>query len=407
MKYQFPKDFLWGAGTSAHQVEGGNWNSDWWEFEHTKGTPIAEPSGDTCDQYHRYPQDIALMADLGLNAYRFGIEWARIEPEDGEFSLAALNHYLDVCRVCREQGIKPVITLNHNSLPRWVARKGGYLWDGLPKVFARYCGKVTEHLKEYLGYVLTLNEPDLTANLGIRHGMFPRLDTVRLKGNKAAERSEKVMLLTHPAARETIKTIAPHAKVGWTLAVPDWGGFDGPEEELMKQPMVRHWEGPFLEATRGDDFVGLNSYTRLYVSKAYNGMIHGGLGLGLMFSGNPKGTRLTQMGWEFAPESLGGAIRRTYQKTGLPILITENGFPGDDDRERVEFINGAMESLKGCMEEGLPVQGYLYWSLLDNFEWNKGFAMHFGLVAVNPKTFERTPKPSAHLLGKIARQIAI
>jgi len=412
MAFQFPNGFLWGAGTSAHQIEGGNWNSDWWEFEHIHGAPITEPSGDACDHYHRYAEDISLMEELGLNAFRFGIEWARIEPEEGEFSLAALNHYQAVCETCRAHGIKPVITFNHCSLPRWVAHQGGYVWEAFPDHFAKYCERAASFLKAHLGYVVTLNEPELTANLGMRYGNFPRLGMTNLDNYQAAEQCLKVLRKAHQYARDAIKTAAPDARVGLSLAFQEWGGFEGSEEELQRHPLVNGWEGKFYEATRGDDFVGIQTYTRLYLPPESGdktqgeGSVKTYQGLEGYFS-YPEGTRRTPLGYEYRPQAVGATIRRTYNLTKIPILVTENGVASDDDGERVEYITGALNSIQSCMEEGLPVKGYLHWSLLDNFEWNQGYKMKFGLVAVDRQTFARTVKPSARFLGAIARKNAI
>jgi beta-glucosidase len=408
MAYKFPENFLWGAGTSAYQVEGGNWNSDWWEFEHTPGSPIVEPSGDACDHYHKYPADIALLAGLGFNSYRFGIEWARIEPEEGEYSLVALDHYLDVCEVCRKNGLEPIITFNHCSLPRWIAHRGGYLWEGFPDSFARYCHKAATHLKEHLGLVATLNEPELCANLGMRYGNFPRLAFQDMENSLAAKQALKVLQKAHLAGREAIRSAAPNAQVGLTLAIQEWGGFEGDQEELSNHPLVYEWEGRFYEATRGDDFLGVQVYTRMFVppisgNKNLDGnQVDTYQGLQSYFN-YPEGTRRTMMGYEYRPQAVGGAIRRAHALTNLPIIVTENGLATEDDTERLSFISGALESLQSCIQDGLPVKGYIHWSLLDNFEWNQGYRMKFGLIAVDRKTLKRTVKPSAKFLGEIAR----
>jgi beta-glucosidase len=160
-EFTFPQDFLWGAATAAHQVEGNNINSESWVLEHLPGTIYAEPSGDACDHYHRYPTDIALLAELGFNAYRFSLEWARIEPEEGEFSYAALEHYRRMLAACHEHGIKPVVTFHHFTSPRWLMRTGGWLDEKTPERFARYCERATQHLGDLISVACTVNEPNL------------------------------------------------------------------------------------------------------------------------------------------------------------------------------------------------------------------------------------------------------
>src|SRR5437773_2309757 len=156
----FPEGFLFGTATSAHQVEGGNTNSDWWEWEHSPGTPCVEPSGDACDFYHRYREDVALMAGLGFNAFRFSLEWARIEPEENEFSNAALDHYRAVLAACREHRIAPLVTFHHYTLPRWLQKRGGFLLDQFPRFFERYCDRATAALGDLIAYACTINEPE-------------------------------------------------------------------------------------------------------------------------------------------------------------------------------------------------------------------------------------------------------
>ena len=169
----FPDRFLWGTATAAHQIEGGNVNNDWWEFEHDPTSGCVDVSGDACDSFNRYPEDIALVADLGLGAYRFSLEWSRIEPAEGEFSLVALDHYRRMAATCREHGVTPVVTFHHFTHPRWLSDAGA--WEALhaPDRFARYCDRVTAHLGDLIGMACTLNEPNVVATMGWRLGIFP------------------------------------------------------------------------------------------------------------------------------------------------------------------------------------------------------------------------------------------
>ena len=159
MTVNFPNDFLWGTASAAHQTEGGNWNNDWWEHEHKEGTPCREPSGDACDSYNRYAEDIALVREMGLGAYRFSIEWSRIEPEDGEFSAAQLDHYRRLIVECHEQGVKPVVTFHHFSTPRWMAARGGWANPDIVDRFGRFCERATAHFGDLISIGCTINEP--------------------------------------------------------------------------------------------------------------------------------------------------------------------------------------------------------------------------------------------------------
>ena len=170
MSVTFPEGFVWGAAAAAHQIEGGNWNNDWWMFEHKEGTPCIEPSGDCCDSYHRYADDIALVRDLGLDSYRFSIEWSRIEPEDGEFSRAALDYYRRMLAACHEQGVKPAVTFNHFSNPRWIANNGGWENAEIVDQFGRFCERTVAHL----GDLIFIGEHDQRAEHRVAHGLPDR-----------------------------------------------------------------------------------------------------------------------------------------------------------------------------------------------------------------------------------------
>lgn len=394
-------DFLWGVSTSAYQVEGNNWASDWWEFEHTSGAPVVEPCGDACDHYNRYKEDIELLAQLGFNAFRFGIEWSRIEPEPGEISYAAIEHYRRVLSTCRENGVEPLVTFLHHTLPRWMSYEGGWLWPESPNRFAEYCDLVSGELSQEITYAMTINQPDLDANLGYRWGVtLPGWVALKsMSGDQAAQRAEVNLTEAHNKGRAAIRSNISDVQVGMGIASMAWV-FDGSEEELVKHRAVRNWEGNFYAATKGDDYIGVQAYTR-QVAASPGGDPDAKVGR----DGHPypPGTRLVDMGYEFYPPAIGEAVRRTAKLTGLPILVTENGLGTNHDSERIEYIEGALASLRRCLEDGIDLRGYFHWSLLDNFEWNSGYKMRFGLVEVDRKTFERRPKPSASFLGDFAR----
>jgi len=380
----FPPGFVWGTATAAHQVEGGNWNNDWWAWEHAPGTPCREPSGDACDHFTRYPGDLDLLAELGFTAYRFSLEWSRIEPEDGELSQAALDHYRRMCDACVARGLAPIVTFHHFTTPRWVAARGGWTNAETAELFARFCAKAAPRLADVVTRVCTINEPNIVADIGHRWGVFPpglRDPAMRLRANE-------VLLAAHRRAVDAIRTAGVTAPIGLTLAMQDYQAVDG--GEAVRDAERRDMEDFFLEGVRGDDYVGVQTYTRVRVG--------------------PDGprqpaadARVTQMGWEYWPEALEACIRRAHALAGTRIMVTENGIAIDDDRERIEYVDRALRGVQACLADGLPVDGYVYWSLLDNFEWAFGYGPRFGLVAVDRATQARTPRPSARWLGAVAR----
>ena len=381
----FPDGFQWGTATAAHQIEGGNVNNDWWEFEHDPTSGCVDRSGDACDSFHRYPEDIALVAALGLTFYRFSLEWSRIEPEEGEFSRSALDHYRRMLATCREHGLVPMVTYHHFTHPRWLAAAG--TWEAPQAVdrFARYCERVTGHLGDLIGMAGTLNEPNVVATMGWRFGIFPP----RVRDRDRRAKVNDALVAAHRAAVEAIRSGPGGFPVGLTLSMTDFQTLPGGEEwvERIRRPS----EDVYLEATGGDDFIGVQTYTRARVGP------DGSLG-------PESGVPTTQMGYEFYPEALEGTIRRAWLKTGgLPVLVTENGIGTDDDEARIEYVTRALAGVRRCLDDGIDVRGYFYWSLLDNFEWVLGYGPTFGLVEVDRQTFERRAKPSAAWLGGVAK----
>ncbi len=405
----FPDGFLWGVATAGHQVEGNNTNSDIWLLEHVPGTFFAEPSGDAVDHYHRFADDIALIASLGFTTYRFSLEWARIEPEPGEFSTAELDHYRAMLLACREHGLKAVVTFHHFSSPRWLLAAGGWEDAGTPALFARFCDVATAHLGDLIDVACTLNEPNLPfllRELGIAgeppeaRGQVPLwAGAARALGIEAAkvapfqftatEAGYDVKLAAHRAGRDAIKARRPDLPVGWTLANSDIQAAPGGAE---RADGVR-WavNERFLEASRGDDFVGIQTYGRTMIGPdGVDGRV-------------PEGTPTNQMGEEIYPRAIGATIREAWRVAGVPVLVTENGLATTDDAQRVAYFETAVGCVAECVAEGVDVRAYVAWTAFDNFEWIFGYGPHFGLVAVDRATQQRTPKPSAHWLGDVAR----
>ncbi|MFZ0248645.1 MAG: family 1 glycosylhydrolase [Acidimicrobiales bacterium] len=404
----FPSGFLWGAATAGHQVEGGNVNADMWPMEWATNSTFNEPSGDTCDHYHRYAEDIALLSDLGLNAYRFSVEWSRIEPEPGFYSHAALDHYRRMIECCLQHGVTPVVTYNHFTVPRWMAGRGGWAADDAPSRFADYASRVTQHLGDVLSWVCTLNEPNLMAMMRstgvLAMGEGDRsptpepvasqqagvggFDPSRYRMGIVAAPVEQ-MATAHRLAVQAVKAAASTVKTGWTLALVDFQPAEGGEERWREARRVAQTD--WLTISAEDDFVGVQTYSRARIGP--DGQLP-----------PAEGSATMQTGWEVYPEALGHTVRLAAEQAGVPVLVTENGMATDDDEARIAYTRAALEGLAGCVADGIDVRGYLHWTLLDNFEWNAGYSKTFGLIAVDRETFVRTVKPSARWLGEVGRR---
>ena len=386
MSVTFPDGFVWGAASAAHQIEGGNWNNDWWAFEHQADSPCQEPSGDCCDSYHRYPDDIALVRDLGLGAYRFSIEWSRIEPEDGEFSRAALDHYRRMLAACHEQGIAPVVTFHHFSTPRWMAARGGWLAPEIVDRFARFCERTVAHVGDLVSMGCTINEPNALSFEAYIAGVFPPGHRDIAEAGIANEHLKQA----HRRAYDVLKAGRGDFPVGLTISMNEWWTPAGAHDMLVRARQAH--EGQFLEVTRGDDFVGVQAYTRIRLDER-----------GHPLGGEDGVEMVPSMQYEFWPPALEAAIRFAAEVAQVPIYVTENGLGHDDDTRRIVYVHDALEGVGRCLADGIDVRGYFYWSLTDNFEWAHGYGPRFGLVSVDRETFARTPKPSAAWFGEVAR----
>jgi beta-glucosidase len=386
----FPAAFLWGAATSAHQVEGGNVNSDWWDFEHRPGTAAGESSGDAIDHYHRYADDFALLKSLGHNAHRLSVEWARIEPAPGEFSRAAIAHYRRVLAALAGTGMAAFVTLHHFTLPRWFAAAGGWLAPKAVDVFARYCRHVATELGDLMPYVCTINEPQMVALHGYLEGYHPPGVT----NPTLWKRAGRVLLEAHHAAVRAVRDASPRSRVGLAVNLPLLAPARNDDacwsfHRLMRHELVDLYLDGLTGADRGD-WLGVQYYRKQWVDPASP----------TYFADPPEGFRRTQMGWAVHPDGLRQVLHRAAE-TGLPLYITENGIATEDDTERVDYLHTHLAAVAQALDEGVDVRGYLHWSAFDNFEWSEGYRPKFGLIAVD-SGFTRVPKPSAHAFARIA-----
>ena len=413
--------FLVGAATAAHQVEGNNIHSDNWVMENLEHSTFTERSGDAVDHYNKYGEDIRLLASAGCNAYRFSIEWARIEPEEGVYDERELEHYRKVLDCCEANHITPIVTLHHFSSPAWLIGKGGWGDSYVEDAFAKYAEYVVSKIDRKIPYICTINEANMgfqlqkviedmmksmqregNVQVGVNMDMSAIMIGLEEQANAfgcdkehintflaaRSQEQELFVMRAHRKAYQAIKGICPDTKVGLTLSL-----FDYQPEEDGKAEADRLWGedfGFYLPYIKDDDFLGVQNYSRKVVAAS---------GAKEPADDAP----LTQMGYEDYPASIGHVLRKVAAEFKGELMVTENGIATSDDKRRCEFIREAYEGVQSCVKDGLPVIGYCHWSLLDNFEWQAGFGKTFGLIAVDRTTQERMSKESLNVLGSLPR----
>ncbi|MDG4763154.1 family 1 glycosylhydrolase [Solwaraspora sp. WMMD406] len=401
-----PDSFLFGVATSGHQTEGDNTSSDTWFLENVAPTVFAERSGRACNSWQLWRDDLDLVQAMGLDAFRFSVEWARVEPEKGVFSSEALDHYAAIVDSCAGRGLAVVVTFNHMTCPHWFAARGGWLDPAAPELFARYCDQVMRRFGDRITVAVTLNEPNLPQLLSWTDvpESVRSLERTTLAAASAAAgvpryRVSNIMLpeefdamrdgmtAVHLAARTAVKARRPDLPVGLSIAIVDdrVAGDDATLRDRKRAEVYDHW----LRLARDDDFIGIQNYE----SAVYDAT-------GLLPP--PPDAILHQLGSAIDPASLGGAVRYAYEVSGVPVFVTEHGVGVDDDALRAAFIEPSLAGLLDAIDDGVPVLGYCHWTLLDNFEWTAGYRFHFGLHIVDRETFVRTPKPSAARYAAIA-----
>jgi beta-glucosidase len=405
---KFPDGFLWGAATAGHQNEGNNITSDTWFLENVTPSVFRTPSGAACNSWELWPADLDLVNGLGMNAYRFSVEWARVEPTDGNFDTAALDHYQAMLDRCLELGIAPIVTFNHFTAPHWFACKSAWYADDAAARFARYCDRVMTAFGDRIAMAVTLNEPNLPRLLSwldlpqFIHDLerqtlvaasaataVSRYRTSNVVIPEEFDEMQAALTAAHIAGKEAIKAHRPDLRVGFSIAIVDdcVVGNDASVRDRKRAEVYEHW----LELASHDDFVGVQNYERLWYDG--NGRVKPG-----------ESVPRNQMGSPTEPGSLAGAVRYAYERTGVPIMVTEHGMATGDDTQRAAFIEPALRELLSAIDEGVPVIGYTHWTLLDNFEWIFGYDSQLGLHTVDRTTFERAAKPSAGVLAQVISQ---
>ncbi len=423
-EFQFPAGFLWGTSTAAHQVEGNNVQNDWWAWE--QAGRVRERSGLACDHYRRFAQDFDLAVELGTNAHRLSIEWARLEPAEGQWDDAALAHYVDVLRALRQRRLEPIVTLHHFTTPQWLATQGGWTNPKAIDAFARYVQRVAVALGEHVRYWVTINEPLVYVRMHYLQGLGP-------PGAKDLRQALLVLhhlIQAHAAAYRTLHSahrqpwpeprvsIAHHLPAFWPCR--RWSPMDRWVTHLTDRVFstafleallegrwsvrgVATWKVP--DAAHTLDYLGINFYGRQFIRWIPRPGAWPGDSCDLGHHRREVPER-TSLGWDVYPPAFFDVLTR-WAHLRLPILVTENGTYMTDDARRWSYLAGHLQALARAVQAGAPVIGYCYWSLLDNFEWAEGYTPRFGLIEVDYATQARRIRDSGRRYAQICRANAI
>ena len=391
---EFPKDFFWGAATSSHQIEGQNQYNDWWEWE--KGTDRKETSGEACRSYELFREDFDLARSLHHNAHRLSIEWSRIEPREGAFSSQELAHYKEVIGALRERQLEPIVTLHHFTNPLWFAQSGGWLNKRSTFYFLRYCERIVEALRDEVRYWVTINEPLVYAYHAYIIGIWPPQEKSFLKAKFVVDN----MASSHIEAYKRIHHIYKEKK----LSSPRVGFAKNMQAFATCRATWKNNLGVFLRHKlynlslikrlirhRALDYIGVNYYSRSLVDTRSWRFSHL---LTDVCKDNCSRLKKNSLGWDVHPQGLYDLLL-ALQTFRLPVFILENGICTDDDNLRWEFIQEHLLAFALAMEKGIQGLGYLYWSLIDNYEWDRGFSPRFGLIDIDYHTYKRTVRDSA------------
>ena len=388
MKYKFPSGFIWGTATSAHQIEGGNENN-WTEWEQDGHIKDGSVSGRAANSYELHAEDIKLVKELNNNAYRFSIEWSRIEPQRGRWDKVELRHYQKIIEECRRNDIEPFVTLYHWTQPLWFARQGGWLNKQSPLWFRQYVTRVAKELGRDVTLWCTINEPLIYSYNSYFKGKWPPQARSFWQFKKVLRNLAKA----HELAYFSLHDGSSDCRVGIAKNNQFFESYLNQWFNKMVVKLVsRFWNHSFLGKVRDTlDFIGLNYYFHNVVYASMRGYV--------VMNENKH---ISDMGWEIFPRGIYETLME-LKRYNLPVYILENGLADARDDRRADFIREHLRYVHQAIREGVDVRGYCHWSLLDNFEWADGFEPKFGLYSVNFKTFERTPRASASVYADIAQ----
>ncbi len=421
--FKLPASFRFCVSTAAHQVEGYNFNSDWWEWEQKPGhIKNGDTSRIATDSWNHLEEDLNHLSDLGISDYRFSIEWAKVEPKAGEFDEVELNKYLDQIDRLKARGIEPMLTLYHFTLPLWVSRQGGWEWDGIAEAFDRFSSHVAKRVGSRVTHWITLNEPMTLISAAYISNIFPpaRNDI------KTIAVPMKNMIRAHALAYHSLHRILdrPHfiPKVGLAHHLRNFDALHpyNPVDRFVsrKFDQVFNWALPLAlingtlqfkvpfsvaanyfipEAINTQDFFGINYYSRDRISFNL-------LQKPPVVRSVTPGAEVSDLNWEIYPQGFDRLLDQIhYQFPDLPIWITENGLADDSDLKRISYISEHLKVVAAQIAKGTPIEGYCHWTLNDNFEWAEGYSAHFGLYRVDPVNQTRIPRPSAKAFADLIR----
>lgn len=399
----FPDEFLWGTAASAYQTEGGNFNTDWFRMEmedHRRPANkrrMREPCGMASDHWHRYAEDFDLAQAMGIQVHRLSIEWSRVMPREDVTDRAALEHYRQMMQALKERGIKVMLCLHHFTIPLWIQAQGGFENH---RTFMAHFTAYVEHTVSALGdlvdYWLPINEPNVVPLGGYLTAFFPPYKINPM----AFAKVYRTFFAMHAQAYRIIKRHFPDTPVGVAFAfmhfqpydpansLHRWGAriantianlrfFEGIRTGRIGFPLGLWDELPSLKGAM--DFVGLNYYSTNYMK-------------GLIPLASKPGDTVTDMGWIFYPQGIYECLQYLGKSVSLPIIVTENGVATTDEGFRIRYMDAHIRQVYRAIQEGIPVKGYMCWSLTDNYEWDKGYAMRFGLINIDYATQKRTLK---------------
>ena len=412
---QFPKEFIFGTAVASYQVEGGIYNNDWTHWENKKSTICAEPCKEACNHFQLLDEDIELLKTLGIKAFRFSIEWSRVEPKKGEYDNDAINHYVNKAKKLIQNNITPIVTFHHFTSPEWTMSEGVWASNNIVSWFTAYVDKMMQELPQEITYFNTINEPGIFSMFGyFSNQKFPP----GIQNEKIFIKASDNIIKAHHESMKIIKSHNANAKVAMTHALHEW---NDNEQSVLKKYIRYHLEDKFLFASKDDDYIALQTYS---IKQASPNPIFRGISWILIkvpllrnillpkfldyFSGRndyvTPGVRTTKMGYEYRPQAVKYNFHRIHNLyPDKDIFVTENGIATDEDDERIEFVKEVLSDVHSYNEEYGKIIGYLYWSLLDNFEWDLGYNMNFGLVEIDKINFERKPHKSASWFGEISR----
>ena len=382
---KFPKSFLWGSATSSYQTEGGNKHSDWWYWEIRNKR---ERSGPACDFWNRYPEYFEYLKQGGMNCFRLSVEWARIQPQKNRWDAKAFERYREIIRDLRKEGIEPVVTLWHFTLPQWLSKTGGWLNPQALAYFEKYVKKAQKELGHEIRYWITLNEPGVYIFKSYLEADWPPQKGIALFD---AIKVREVLVRAHQIAFSILKTKINFVSSAFNLSSDEIKNTWNPVNHLVKYFLENFSDWGFLKRLKNElDFIGINYYFHNIINLPYQ-----------VAGDNKKSKDRSDLGWEIYPKGIYLVSKKAFSIAKKPIMITENGIADDTDKKRENFLKEHIRWLHRAFEQGTPIIGYLHWSLVDNFEWALGKKPRFGLLAMDYKKMKFLPRNSFWFYKKL------